>query len=347
MLMGQSRVLLFICIFYMGYMKPVIIQVDTIKTANDKIITFLHDKHNQSPEEQGQLRGILNFLQQNKEPQSSFHILIEQVSSLGTLPSSEYAILSRMSECIQQAMPSFTHVTVEDMEVRHIANAAYGILTSEMPEVYDSYFMHPIKIDVDKTIGTINFQDILDEFDQLEQLLSGYYLNHMNKVVSGIYTSSMRQASESYNQFKRNLAHVPSRDITILNYAKAQCDQDTSRNSKILAENILYSFRKFLDLRILQNILTTTSKNIIVVAGYNHVQNIINMLYNLEVSSMYHAINNIHEQPVAINQIVQGLSNQLKLPTTTYTATLTYVVTTVILLYCLLEYHVTLCKMLI
>lgn len=325
----KTVLLAFISITYTHDTLPFITQVDTIRTTEQKRIIFLADAHEKSFAEKDQTCCLIDFLQQNKE--SGFHILIEQAAPIDKLQASEYEILFRLDEHIQQAEPPLTHVLLENIEIRHVMTAAYSILKCKEPSLYNKYRDFKVS-DAQKTIGSITFQDIIDEFNTNKESLSDYYANHTNEALVTIYKNHMDIVNEYFEQFQQKLRSISSVTIPVLDYAKTAYSHNLLEANDALAETISDTFLHLLDLHIVRTILTSHRDTIIVVAGRAHTSKILFMFKYLKASSVYNrssiSIEEIteedgsttqilHKQPVSANKITKGLMTQSLPPVTT------------------------------
>ena len=313
---------------------PVIIEVDTIETFDRRKITFFSDKHIQSPGEQEQITSLINFLQKTRATGESFHILAEQALELYKRSASSYQILYTLDKHIETAQPPMTHVKLDNIEVRCITGLVMGFL-----DCYE-YYKDDVQYKTDsgkKTIHIITFQDILDEFDNLKQSLSSYYLGQTNQTISNIYTYLIEKADRDCEQFKRKISN---RSDIVFEYAKAaynkkvletvqplHVSEEKKDLAKILGKDIESTFNHLFNLNLLKNILTSDSQNILVFAGGYHTSEVISLLITLDATSIFHASNyeleeriektgnktrNEVAQPITGLQIVQALSAQPK-----------------------------------
>ncbi len=108
------------------------IKVDTLALSKQKKITFLSDNHNESPAEEEQTNCLINFFQECKDSNNSFHILIEQASKL--FKSSQFSIVFKLHENIEQAYPLLNNVMLQNIEIRYPTIIACGLLLSNTPQ---------------------------------------------------------------------------------------------------------------------------------------------------------------------------------------------------------------------
>jgi hypothetical protein len=141
-----------------------IVQSGSSTPSDHTRVTFFSDEHRTSSGEPEQIATLVDYLQEQKGNQL-FHILIEQASEVNKLSAYGYEVLYTLDRHIKQAQPPLTHVTLDNIEVRHSAEPSMGILKDYTR--YNRYLDNKTD-DAKKTIGTITFQDILDEFDQLK-----------------------------------------------------------------------------------------------------------------------------------------------------------------------------------
>jgi len=308
MFIGKNSILFLICIFYMGYTEPGIVRIDTIKTVDDKRITFLSDHHELNLGEQEQLDGIIDWLQQREKANEPTHILLEQISWLADIYGCSSKVLFSLPKKIQQAMPPLTLTTFENIDIRHVANFADDILTFLIPHQMNR---DPERIidTTQKTLATLTFQDVLDEFNQTKQSLSDYYLSHNNSVMSGIYTKHITWADESYKillQIMKNNEINPN--TFVLKYAKKNCLMKKTPLASVIRNSIL----PLCDLHIIRTLLTSPHKNMVVVAGALHTGSAHSALYKLNASDLYSAGTTIiiNPKPITNSQLQRGLSVQ-------------------------------------
>lgn len=307
----NGRTLFLICIFYVGHIEPGIVRIDTIKTVDDKKITFLADNHELDLGEHEQVKGIIDWLQQNEKANEPIHILIEQVSWLADIYGCSSKVLFCLPKQIQQANPELTRTTFENIDIRHVGNFANDILIFPVPHQMNREPELLIET-TQKTLGTLTFQDMLDEFTQTKESLSDYYSSQNNSVMTNTYTKHITWANESYEillRIMKNNEIAP--DIFVLKYAKKNCLMKKAP----LASVIRNAFSPLCDLHLIRTLLTSPHKNMIVVAGARHTGNARSALYELNASSLYSAgsSNNImNPKPITNAQLQQGLSAQKK-----------------------------------
>lgn len=364
----KTVICIFICAISMHEILPVIIQIDTLttqvgttKSSGSTKITFFGDEHVMSSSEQEQITSVINFLQQGSN-NNSYHILVEQAVRFEKVDVSEdkwvisnrlldfdYRILHTLDKYIQAVQPSMTHVTVDNIEVRCFPGKARDILNNyKYYELYQQCAIDNGK----KTMGTITFQDVFDEFDKLKQSLNSYYSTQTNQMVSDIYAHYMGVAYEYCEQLKRKIVR---KNEIVFDYAKKQYRQREAQEMKSsqcaqdLAYDIQCSFTHLFDLNLLKNILMSNSQNILVFAGRNHTKVVMSMLARLNAIKLYHAINFVMQekiekdgsraeqltlQPITGLQITQALSAQPQ--TTSYAPTICYLALATATLYYLM-----------
>ncbi len=315
-----------------------IVQIGSSTTPDYTKVTFFSDYHKKSSVEQEQITSLIHYLQEHKDVQP-FHILVEEASEFHKKFASGYEILYTLNKHIKQANPPLTHVMLDNIDVRCISLFAMTIL--DHYDLYDQYGQYELN-DAKKTIGTITFQDVLDEFDQIKQSLAGYYCNHTNQAIATIYADSIKTAEGHCQQFKRKITNASE---TVLAYAKAQCDKrllacyEQEKNMAIISNDIRLSFTPLFDLNLLKNILTSDSQNILVFAGGNHTEKVMDMLSTLKATTIFQARNAVIQDvmqkngftrkeevvsPVTKEQILQALSAQPKSVLTQYAPTIGY-----------------------
>jgi len=290
------------------------IKVDTLVLSKQKKITFLSDNHNESLVEKEQTGCLLDFFQERKESNTSLHILIEQASKL--FNSSEFSIVFKLNENIEQAQPPLNNVTLQNIEIRYPAIIACGLLLSLAPENYDNRKEYIIDNST-KTVGSLNFQDILNNLDTVKQSLADYYLNHDDKVIANVYARHIVYSNDYYDSFKQTIDQLHSKHTSILEYTKKENGQKSSEG-KALAKRIEIIFNPLLNLHILQNILESDHENILVFAGRTHTRDTISMLYELEANSIYRSEEYADKRPSTTLEIIEGLSAQPKTFTDTF-----------------------------
>ncbi len=305
MFTGKSSILFLICIFYIGLMKPGIVRIDTIRTVDNKKVTFLADNHGCNERAEEQLAGILELLQHNEKMNKPTHILIEQVSWLADIYGCDAKVLFSLPKQIEQAIPKMTQTTFENIDIRHVANFAIDILTFLIPHQMDR---EPTRIidTTQKTLSTLNFQDMLDEFNQIKESLSEYYSQQNNTVMSEIYTKHMTWADAQYKKLleimkKDNI----SADTFILKYAKKNCLMKKAP----LATAVKDTFSRLCDLHIIRTLASAPDKNMVVMAGFWHTQYAESALKQLGAYSLYSEGKAITEYARLISsaQLRQGL----------------------------------------
>lgn len=314
---NRYRLVGLMCISGISFVQAGIVRIDTVQMANNKavpaavnkkFITYLADNHDLGVAEEGQLGGIIDFLQKREKTNDVTHILIEQPSWIYDNSECNSQVLSQLSKRIQQASPKLTLATCENIDIRHISNAAYDMLTSPVLYQFNDYRNRAIHDTTQKTFGAITFQDVLDEFDQYEQSFSDYYLQQ-DSAIADIYQTCIAKAQEEHNQLLKimNNNNISFSD-RILKYAK----QNSLVKKASLADVLLCAFRPFVDLHIIRTLFTSSHKNIIVAAGYGHIQRTYFSLRNLNAFPLY-SIGKFSEQypkPITINQLREGLSMQ-------------------------------------
>lgn len=285
MFMGKGRILLLICIFYMGRLETGIVRVDTISTVDDKRITFLGDNHGLNEGEHEQVNGILDFLRQCEKNNKPTHILLEQASWLGDVFGCESEVLFSLSKQIKQKTSNFTCVTFENIDIRYAANFARDILIFPVPHQMDR---EPDRIidTTQKTLSTLTFQDVLDEFNQIKESLSAYYSQQNNPVVSEVYTKHITWADTHYKKLLQIMENDGiSPDTFILKYAKKNC----LIKKAPLASTILETFSRLCDLHIIRTLSTSPHKNMVVMAGFQHTEHANLALQDFSAFSLYSA----------------------------------------------------------
>lgn len=303
MFMGKHQVLLLICIFCVSNMQPGIWQVDTISTADGKRITFLADGHEMNVKADEQVGGVLDYLRQREKDNKSTHVLVEQPSSwLSDLLGCDSQVLLHLPKKIKQANPKFTLTTYENIEVRRIGAAARDMI------------WYPFNADKNwvidgtkKTLGTFTFQDVLDEFAQTKQMLSDYY-SSQDAAVANIYTKFMTQADGYYTELVQMMKNKNiSPNEYVLKYSK---NMELLERSP-LVKAVLNTFSPFFDLNAIRVILTSSHKNMVVVAGDWHTQGICSSLEALNGSSLYSTCWDVGpRKELSIERIQQGLAMQ-------------------------------------
>jgi len=308
MFTGKSRFLFLICILYIGHTEPGIVRIDTIRTVDDRKITFLGDNHGLNEGEQEKIDCVMGWLQDNEKTGDPIHVLIEQPSWFFDIFECDSEILFHLPKRIQQAIPKCTLTTHENLEIRHVANAAHDILTFLVP-----YQLNPYRDSIidttEKTLGTLTFQDVLNEFVRMKQFFSDYYLQQNNVVIAGIYNRSIVDADFYYKHILRIIKEDEiSPEGSILKYTK----KNSLNKTALLAKAVHKTFSPFFDLHAIRTLLTTSHKNIIVVAGFWHTHNIMSALHQFDVYPLYSAGKDICQDHklVSIAQIQQGLSMQ-------------------------------------
>jgi len=340
------KMVLFILIYtvYTHEIFPVTIQIDKIETSDHTKITFFSDQHKKSSGEEEQITSLIDFLQEQSD-NHSFHFLVEQASELNKSFASGYETLYTLDKHIEQVRPLMTHVRLDNIEIRHAAGPAMDILN-----YYEDYKNHSEykTDDAKKMIGSITFQDVLDEFDNLKQSLASYYLNQTNQAISDIYASYIETADSNCEQFKRKIL---SGNGVVFEYAKVEYNKRILRMlqasnlpeeedpAKILADSIECSFIHLFDLNLLKTILTSDSQNILVFAGGEHAREVINMLSALKAATIFQARNSVLEEkieedghktlhetvlPITGLQITQALSAQPKESSSSYVRVMCY-----------------------
>ncbi len=304
----KSKILGLICIVWIHHINPVIMRVDTEIVGKNKVVTYLSDDHVQVPEEQDQLNGILSFLQQREKTNDSTHFLIEQPSWLADIFGCGSQVLFHLPKYIEQATPHLTLTTFENLEMRHLANAACNILTFPVPYQLNPYKKQKIDT-MQKALGQITFQDVLDDFVQIKELLATYFLQQGDSVMADIYATHIKRADKYYETFLQQMKKDEiSPDTFVLKYAKKNC----LTKKEPLAVAILDTFSSFFDLHATHKILTSEHKNLVMVAGSWHTQRTRDALQNFNVSSLYSAGKtvSINQKPITPAQIQQSLSMQ-------------------------------------
>lgn len=330
-----------------------IIQNGSSTSSDCARVTFFSDYHRMSSGEQEQIATLVDYLQEQKDNQL-FHIFIEQASEINRLSAYGYEVLCMLDRHIKQVQPPLTHVTLDNVEVRHSAGPGMDILKDY---TYGDRYMEHQTDDAKKTIGTITFQDILDEFNQLKQSLATYYCSHKNEAIAKIYTDCMKRADSHYEQLKRKISNSNN---TVLAYAQEQYNQrrralnglkQEEMDREVVSSDIELSFMDLFDLNLLKSILTSDSRNILVFAGGEHTRTVASMLSTLQASTIFHIKNAIIQpvlqkngftrneevvSPVTGNQIIQALSAQPKSTLARYAPTVGYMTMAVAVLYYLL-----------
>jgi hypothetical protein len=251
------------------------------------------------------LGGILDFLSQRQKINEQTHVMVEQPSSwLTNLFGCNAQLLLHLPKKIKRMHSKFT--TYENLEVRRVAAAAHNIIKSPF-EVYRDWVIDGTK----KTLGSFTVQDVLDEFANTKQILSDYY-SQQNKITADIYTKCM---TESDNCYKNLLQIMESKnispDIGVLDYTK---NNNLSERTQ-LASAILDTFSPFFDLNTIRVILTSSHKNMIVVAGAAHTRGVCSVFQKLNACSLYTTVFDIGPkgpEEISIDQIQKGLSMQEK-----------------------------------
>ncbi len=283
-----------------NYMLCTIIKVNTFALSNQKKITFLADHHDESPAEKEQTHCLIDFFQQHN-PGTSFHILIEQASKLFVV--SQFRMLFKLNENIEQAHPPLNNVTVQNIEIRYPSIIAAGMLLSKTPQNY--YFHTKYIIDNHiQTIGLLNFQNILDELDDIKQSLALYYEKHEDITITNMYTKHLMYSNTYYDSFKKEIEKLHMQHNSILEYAKNENDAD---KKSALAKWMEIIFSPVFELSIVQNILQSEHENLLVFAGGNHTRDIISMLYDLKITSLYRSEEQADKRPSTTLEITEGL----------------------------------------
>jgi hypothetical protein len=331
----KAVVFVFVLTSYMTELLSVIIQVDTfivqkgIHTISDNTkITLFADKHTRSPFEKEQIESVLSFLQTSKNTHN-YHLLVEQALVLYKLHASQgmlasgYEILCTLDNHIKKAQ---LPVKLDNIEVRYVTGLVNGIL--------NYYHYHKdcgsyMADEINKTIDSITFQDLFDEFDTINKNLAQYYVGHVNKRISEMYTHYTEIANDRYEKLGRMIKH---KDKNVFEYAKEEYDsrlskkpsvaKESEKNIKALAKAIELTFIHLLDLNLLKAILTSTSQNILVFAGGDHTREVIKMLYWLQATNVYQMINSVNTStchtmtllPITGKQVSQALYAELPKP---------------------------------
>lgn len=300
----KAVILFFICIFYLGHIEPGIVRVDTLKTVDDKNITLLGDEHGLNVTAEEQVSEILKFLHQCEKNNKSTHVLIEQPSSwISSLLGCQDDLLVSLPKKIEQAQPKLTLTTCENIEVRRISAAARDVV--ECPySVNNKCVIDGTK----KMLGTFTFQDVLDEFAHTKQMLSDYYSLSQNDAVAAIYTNFVTQADTHYKELMRIIKNKNiALDTCILGYAKNIGLLERAP----LASAVLDTFSPIFDLNAIRVVLTSSHKNMIVVAGAYHTGSIYSSLYKLDAFPLYSfEFENGRSEELAVDRIWQSLEIQ-------------------------------------
>ncbi|MBA2306864.1 hypothetical protein H0W26_01865 [Candidatus Dependentiae bacterium] len=321
---NTHRLLGFVCLLSVHQALPVLIKVETIKTVDDKTITFYSDKHKKTKEDEWQIHEILSFLRKCEKTNDPQYLLIEQPALLlRDIFACNSNILCLLPKGVEQTTPKLTLTTFKNLEIRHLSDAALELLSFIAPSRLDSYKERIID-NTQKTIGSLSFQDVLDEYAQIKQSLSYYYVQQGDKAVYDIYAKNITQSDIYYKNFlhymeKSNISSETSvLDYAIENLTTFTVDYPTesltSRESdaitkrRILTGLLLRTFVPLLDLHIIYTLLTSTHKNIIVVGGYLHMKEVRSAFETLNASLIYSAG---ELSPKDLNTIINEDINEL------------------------------------
>ncbi len=311
-MINRNRFLGLICSLSVHPIAPVIMRVDTEMIGEDKIVAYLSDDHVRVPEEEEQLHAIIDSLHQREKNNSSTHFLIEQPIWLADIFGCSSQILFRLSKYIEQATPKLTLTTVENLEIRHLAGAVYNMLLFPVPYQLNPYREQNID-SMEKTLGSITFQDVLNDFTQIKQVLASCFLQQDNSIMSNIYAKHINRADSYYEKFLQQMKKddIPL-DTLVLKYAK----KNSLEKTEPLATSIFDTFVPLFDLHTVHKIVTSEHKNIVVVAGGFHTLSASQALDNFNnVTSLYSAGKSIsidYQNPITRAQLQQSLSMQKK-----------------------------------
>ncbi len=275
-----------------------LIEVKTAELFKQKKIIALCDHHDESPSEEEQTNCLIKFFQNSNTP---YHILIEQASKVFT--ASQFQILYKLDENIGQARPQINNITLQNIEIRYPAIIACGLLRSNNPRDYNYHTQYVIDNST-KTIGALNFQDILNELDIVKQSLASYYLQHENTEITNVYARHIVYSNTYYDSFKQTIEQLHSQYNSILRYAKKERDYT---QKAALADHIQVIFSPLLDLHIMQNILQSQHENIVIIAGRSHMRDVFSILGTLGAQSLYQSEEHQYPQTSTPLEITQGL----------------------------------------
>ncbi|MBA2306865.1 hypothetical protein H0W26_01870, partial [Candidatus Dependentiae bacterium] len=244
---NTSKLLGLVCLLSVHQAIPVLVQVDTLKTI-DKTFTFYSDKHVQVPEEQEQLDALIDSLQHSEKTNDPQHIFIEQPALWFTnLFGCASKTLLNLPKQIDQATPKFSLTNWENLDIRHISSTAYSMLT--FPATFLLSLHTERTIDpTEKILGTFTFQDVLDEFVHIKQLLADYYLQQENIVVSDLYAKHITQADKDYSRLVHWIQKYDiSLDTSVVKYTQ---ENYSFREKEDLGVMIIDAFCPLFDLHI-------------------------------------------------------------------------------------------------
>ncbi len=302
-----SRLLGLVCILSINTVMPVLVQVDTLLLDDDKRIVLYSDKHVEAPEQQEQIDALLDSLQQCEKSYEPHHILIEQPAVwLSNLYKGIPQTLGSLPQQIEHATPELILTTFENVDIRHLSGAAHWVLDFPLPfffNFHEERIINPTQ----KTLGTFTFQDVLDDFFLIKQSFSDYYEQHVNKVIVDIYEKTSDYASNRYNHLVQCMQQCKiDPETSVVEYAQENSSVEGKESFGLI---IMDAFCPLLDLHIIKKLLTSTHKNIIVVAGFYHIHAVRSALEALKASTLYSAGEMFSEEKTLTStEVYKGIS---------------------------------------
>ncbi len=241
---------------------------------------FLGDNHSISDEEKNamQLETLKTSILAHEAQEKPLDIFIENPSTLSKKTQKEHGVLLSLYEHVKET--DLSYVSIEDIEIRKIANAAYFLLGTSFNPCFD--YSQPFNNDY-RPLDSIRFKDIYHEYAHVTEAIKSWAPLRADPMLCNEINDLVELSTDNERSFKCNLRklNISENDMIFPIANTLSQKEETFLKKETLAGDLYNSFAPLLEAHTLQKISSNSSPTIWTVAGTYHIKSIQSSLRNL------------------------------------------------------------------